>query len=249
MIINMTILHSIKELALKAGVEVNWYNPAQSDTARLFRLFETHKIDTILDVGANDGGYVKMLRRGGYTGAVLSFEPLADAHARLMQAAEGDATWHVAPRMAIGSSIGEIEINIAGNSTSSSILPMQSLHESAAPQSRYVGSEMVPLNRLDSLVHPYIEQSKNLLLKIDTQGYEMPVLIGAEALLPRINGIQLELSLVPLYGGQVLYMEMINWLARNGFELWSLMPGFVDQASGRMLQMDGVFFRTDRVKI
>lgn len=242
----MTMLHSIKELALKAGVEVNWYNPAQSDIARLFKLLETHKIDTILDVGANDGGYGKMLRRGGYIGAILSFEPLANAHAKLMQSAEGDAAWAVAPRMAIGSSNGEIEINIAGNSTSSSILPMQSLHESAAPQSRYVGTEKVPLKRLDGVAHTVIEKSRNLLLKIDTQGYEMPVLEGAEALLSSVHGIQLELSLVPLYEGQVLYKEMIDWLSVQGFELWSVMPGFVDQASGRMLQMDGVFFRTHR---
>lgn len=240
----MTILHSIKELALKAGIEVNWYNPAQSDIARLFRLFETHEIDTILDVGANDGGYGKMLRRGGYAGAILSFEPLADAHAKLLQAAQGDSAWGVAPQMAIGSSNGEIEINIAGNSTSSSILPMEVLHESAAPQSRYVGTEKVPLNRLDSVAHPIIEQSKNLLLKIDTQGYEIPVLVGAELLLPRVCGIQLELSLVPLYEGQMLYREVIDWIAGKGFELWSITPGFVDQNSGRMLQMDGVFFRS-----
>lgn len=240
----MTILHSIKELALKAGVEVSWYNPAQSDTARLFKLFESHRIDTIIDVGANDGGYGKKLRQGGYVGAVLSFEPLADAHAKLTQAAEGDAAWQVAPRMAIGASSGEIEINIAGNSTSSSILPMQTLHESAAPQSRYVGTERVPLNRLDEVVHPFIEQGNKLLLKIDTQGYEMPVLEGAIELLPRVSGIQLELSLVPLYEGQVLYKEMIDWLTAKGFDLWSVMPGFVDQGSGRMLQMDGVFFKT-----
>lgn len=158
----MTVLHTIKELALKFGVEVKWYKPAQSDIARLFKLFETHKIDMILDVGANDGGYGKMLRRGGYTGAILSFEPLADAHAKLMQASEGDIAWQVAPRMAIGSSNGEIEINVAGNSTSSSILPMQSLHETIAPHSRYVGTEKVLLSRLDSVALPFIEQSKNL---------------------------------------------------------------------------------------
>lgn len=239
----MTFLHLIKELALKAGVEVRWYNPAQSDIARLFKLLHTHKIDTILDVGANDGSYGKMLRTGGYSGKLLSFEPLPDAYARLMIAADGVSGWQVAPRMAVGAEDGQIEINIAGNSTSSSILPMRSLHESAAPQSRYVGTEKVPLRRLDGVVHPFITQAKNLLLKIDTQGYEMPVLEGALTLLPRIHGIQLEMSLVPLYEGQVLYNEMLDWLGNQGFELWSVMPGFVDQSSGRMLQMDGVFMR------
>lgn len=239
----MTILNSIKNLALKAGIEVNWYNPAQSDTARLFKLLDFHKIDTILDVGANDGGYGKRLRQGGYSGSILSFEPLSSAHAKLLHASRGDVKWEIAPRMAIGSSICEIEINIAGNSTSSSILSMQSLHETVAPQSRYVGTEKVPLNRLDAVAHPFIKQSKNLLLKIDTQGYELPVLEGAETLLKRVRGIQLEMSLVPLYEGQMLYKETIDWLEAKGFELWSVMPGFVDRASGHMLQMDGVFFR------
>jgi FkbM family methyltransferase len=239
----MTILHSIKNLALKVGIEINWYNPAQSDIARLFRLLDFHRIDTILDVGANDGGYGKLLRQGGYNGSILSFEPLASAHAKLTYTSLNDGSWEIAPRMAIGSSFGEVEINIAGNSKSSSILPMQSIHEIVSPQSRYVGTEKVPLNRLDGIVHPFIEQSKNLFLKIDTQGYELPVLEGAEVLLNRIRGIQLEMSLVPLYKEQILYKETINWLESKGFELWSVMPGFVDQTSGRMLQMDGVFFR------
>ncbi|MDP2231493.1 FkbM family methyltransferase [Methylotenera sp.] len=239
----MTILHSIKELALKAGVEVNWYIPGQSDTARLFKLLDFHKIDTVIDVGANDGGYGKALRRGGYSDAILSFEPLESAHVKLVHASRGDVAWEIAPRMAIGSSNGEIEINVAGNSYSSSILPMQSLHEALVPQSRYVGTEKVPLNRLDAVAHPFIEQSNNLLLKIDTQGYELPVLEGAESLLKRVRGIQLEMSLVPLYEGQMLYKETIDWLEAKGFELWSVMPGFVDRTSGRMLQMDGVFFR------
>lgn len=118
---------------------------------------------------------------------------------------------------------------------------MKTLHVSAAPQSRYVGTEKVPLTRLDQIAHPFIEQSNKLLLKIDTQGYEMPVLEGAQNLLPRVHAIQLELSLVPLYEGQTLYKEMIDWLAGKGFDLWNVIPGFVDQISGRMLQRDRFF--------
>ena len=71
----------------------------------------------------------------------------------------------------------------------------------------------------------------------------MPVLEGAQALLSRASGIQLELSLTPLYDGQVLFVEMIQWLRARGFELWNVIPGFVDPTTARMLQFDGVFFR------
>jgi len=72
----------------------------------------------------------------------------------------------------------------------------------------------------------------------------MPVLRGAEKLLQTLAGLQLELSLTQLYDGQVLYLDMLRWLGDRGFELWNIMPGFVDQASGRLLQFEGIFFRS-----
>lgn len=239
----MTIKHAIKQLARKLGVEMNWYNPAQSQHARLFKLLAHHGIDTVVDVGANDGGFGRSLREGGFRGRILSFEPLEDAHRSLTAVASGDADWYVAPRMALGAEDTEIEINVAGNSTSSSILPMLSAHTEAAPQSSYVGSQRVPLRRLDGMNHAVIDKSNSILLKIDTQGYEMPVLQGATSLLPSIRGVVLELSLTPLYESQTLYLGMIEWLSHQGFELWNVIPGFTDPLSGRMLQMDGVFFR------
>lgn len=239
----MTIMNKVKQLALKMGVEMHWYNPAQSQVARLFKVLSHHGIDTIIDVGANDGGYGRFLRTGGFKGSILSFEPLEDAHKQLCVAAAKSKNWHVAPRMALGAEDGDVEINVAGNSTSSSVLPMENTHVTAAPQSRYVGVQRVPLRRLDSVQHDVIRQAKSMLLKIDTQGYEMPVLIGAEPILDKVNGLQIELSLIPLYDGQILYREMVGWLSDKGFDLWSVMPGFVDAHSGRMLQMDGVFFR------
>ncbi len=100
------------------------------------------------------------------------------------------------------------------------------------------------MRRLDEVSHAAIENSRKLLLKIDTQGYEMSVLEGAQKLLPRACGVQLELSLAQLYDGQVLYLEMLQWLQARGFNLWSVIPGFVDPSSARMLQFDGVFFRS-----
>jgi len=240
----MAIAHSLRNLAFRYGIEVHRYDASHSSEARFFKMLETHAIDTVIDVGANNGGYGQFLRRGGYKGAIVSFEPLQDEHERLLGAAEGDRLWSVAPRMALGGDHRDIEINVAGNSTSSSILPMNSRHERAAPDSRYVGVQRVPLRRLDDVAHPAIQQGRSILLKIDTQGFEMPVLRGAEKMLQRLTGLQLELSLTQLYDGQVLYLDMLRWLSDRGFELWNVMPGFVDQASGRLLQFDGIFFRS-----
>ena len=240
----MAIKQSLKDLARRCGLEINRYGASASSEARFFKVIETHRIDTVIDVGANDGGYGQLLRRGGYKGAIVSFEPLQDEHARLLAAAKGDAQWFVAPRMALGDENREVEINVAGNSCSSSILPMNQRHELAAPQSRYVAVQRVPMRRLDEVTHPAIEKNRSILLKIDTQGFEMPVLNGADRLLNAITGLQLELSVTQLYDGQVLYLDMIHSLQRRGFELWGVIPGFVEHATGRLLQFDGVFFRS-----
>ena len=239
----MTLLHEFKKGLRRLGIDLSRYRPAQSADARLHRLLQRNGVDVVVDVGANDGGFARSIRAAGFRGPVLSFEPLVDAHARLQIAAVRDAQWHVLPRMALGQSEGCAEINIAGNSTSSSLLPMQDRHLQAAPHSHYVGRQTVDVQRLDAVSHPALDSARALHLKIDTQGYEMPVLRGATGLLHRTAVMQLELSLVPLYVGQELYKDLIDWVFDHGFELCGVLPGFVDENSGRMLQMDGLFAR------
>ena len=239
----MTIKHELRMLLRKAGVDLSRYNAAQSYDARMQVRLQANQIDTVLDVGANDGGYGQSTLDAGFQGSVLSFEPLEDAHRKLTTRASRHARWAVAPRMALGASDGSVEINVAGNSTSSSILPMLGRHEQSAPQSRYVGKQTVALRRLDGVEHPVIAQARAIHLKIDTQGFEMPVLQGAAGLMPRVRGLQLEMSLVPLYDGQVLFRELFDWVSGQGFHLHGVTPGFGDQTTGRMMQMDGIFFR------
>jgi FkbM family methyltransferase len=233
----------IKIFARQFGIELRRYDPAQSEVARLVAVMLHHGVDLVLDVGANEGTYAKMLRDGGYTGGLISFEPLEAAHRALNVAAAGDAAWVVAPRVAVGHVDGEIEINVAGNSTSSSILAMKEAHRQAAPASSYVARERVKLIKLDSYVHPMLQDVRAPFLKIDTQGYEASVLDGAESTLNRVAGVQIELSLIALYEGQALYLELIQRLLQKGFVLWGISPGFVDKRTGRLLQFDGIFFR------
>ena len=86
------------------------------------------------------------------------------------------------------------------------------------------------------------------LLKIDTQGYEAPVLDGAGDLLSRFAAVSLELSFVPLYEGQQLYDQLTGRLRDAGFTLYCLDAGFGDPRTGRMLQCDGLFVRSDLVR-
>ena len=234
---------AVKRFLRRRGVMLDRYTCGTSPDLRLVTMLAANRVDLVLDVGANTGGYSASLREAGYRGRILSFEPLSSAHATLVAATEDDPAWSAAPRMAIGERDGNVTINIAGNSASSSLLPMTDRHKGAAPASAYVGTETVEVRRLDGVRHPFLDEAASPFLKIDTQGYESQVLAGAASMLPSLVGVQLEMSLRHLYEGQSLWQDVIAFLEAAGFQLWAVVPGFFDPATGRMLQCDGIFFR------
>ncbi len=238
----------VKRLLRQAGWDLHRYQPTASPDAQLGRVLHGFGIDLVLDVGANQGQYGALLRELGYRGRIVSFEPLAAAHAVLDARAAGDPGWTVGPRTAIGAEDGSITINVAGNSASSSVLPMLAAHGDAAPHSRYVGTEAVPLARLDRLAAAHLASARAPFVKIDTQGFETAVLAGAPDVLAAASAVQIELSLTPLYEGQALYDTIIAELKGRGFELWAIWPGFGRPGDGRLLQMDGIFARPERVR-
>ncbi|MGB4268684.1 MAG: FkbM family methyltransferase [Spirochaetota bacterium] len=233
----------IKSVIRSLGFDLHRLNPASNPSYQLLMALNRFDIDLVLDVGANVGQFASEIRSVGYKGELVSFEPLSSAHKALVKAAEHDPKWQVHPRCAIGDYDGEIEINIAGNSVSSSILPMMETHSSAVEASVYVGRERVPIRKLDSVAPPYLANARKPFLKMDTQGFESKVLDGAAQILSLIKGIQCEMSLVLLYDGQKLWMDMIHRLENDGFTLWSIQKSFTDPRDGRMLQIDAIFFR------
>lgn len=234
---------TLRRIFQVVGLDLHRYRPEASDSGQLVTMLSRHNVDIVFDVGANTGQFATTLRRAGYTGRLVSFEPLSSAHAELLEASRGDKQWDIAPRVAIGDNEGEIEIHIAGNSVSSSALEMLESHAKAAPDSAFVGTERVPLTRLDTVAGTYLGADAVSFLKIDTQGYEDRVLDGATALLQEAKGLQLELSLVPLYEGQQLFDVLVERLRTMGFSIWAIWPGFFDPHNGRMLQVDATFFR------
>jgi FkbM family methyltransferase len=205
-------------------------------------LMAARGIDLVLDVGANAGQYGAELREYGYDGPIVSFEPLAAAHARLAARSGADPRW-TAVRSAVGAHPGELAINVAANSDSSSALAMLDAHLDAAPQSAYVGVEHVPVDTLDALAAPHLAHARRPYLKVDTQGFEWAVLDGAAATLPQLAVVELELSLVPLYEGQHTWLQLVERMADAGLRPVGLGHDFWDERTGETLQVDGIFVR------
>lgn len=238
----MPLRSAVRRLARKIGYDIIPYTAASSGSYRRQVLLDSYSITAVIDVGANTGQYGRELRRAGYRGKIVSFEPLPTAFENLCRVASLDGNW-VCHGIALGETDDVVELHVAGNSVSSSILPMLDAHTSAEPTSAYTTSVQVPLHRLDDLASDILQSEDRLSLKLDVQGYELAVLNGAANTIENAYLIECELSLIPLYKGQLLYREMIDHLYSLGFDLVGIDPGFVDVSSGRLLQVDGVFAR------
>jgi FkbM family methyltransferase len=225
------------------GLEVRRLKGVYSEETVLRSILAARFPVAVMDVGANRGQFASLIRKTGFKGVIVSFEALPDVHSLLSVAAASDPHWIIAPCAALGGRQGHTEIRVSRNSVSSSVLPMHPAHIEAAPDSVYIASHTVRMERLDDLAPDLVPAHGDLMLKIDTQGYEKEVLKGATALLQRVGVIQVEMSLVPLYEGAPSFTEMVSFVESLGYEIFSIVPGFRNMASGQLLQVDGFFVR------
>jgi len=202
------------------------------------------KIDTTLDVGANEGQFAKKLRNIGYKEKIISFEPLSKVFYNLKKESDKDKNWQVV-NIAVGDQDGETIINESNYSLSSSILPMSKLHLEAKKNSNYIGKQKASIKKIDTFIDSENLIKNNLFLKIDTQGFEYQVINGSIKNLKNIRAILCELTLVELYEGQRLWLEIVELLAANNFEIWSLEKGFQNSKNKQILQIDCIFLNKE----
>jgi len=225
------------------GINVTRYKHGNYGEDPLVKQLAAHKIDLVLDVGANIGQYASDLYNLGYNKRVVSFEPLPYAYSKLREKSKGNKNWEVAENCAVGEKDGETKINVSKNSVSSSLLEQTGTQTDVEPGAAYTRAIKIKMRKLDSIAPPYIKKGERVLLKLDVQGYEDQVLKGAMKTLPRVQGIQIETSLEPLYEGELVFEEMLKKIEGMGFELYDLVPGFRNNKTGQLLQVDCIFFR------
>ena len=138
--------------------------------------------------------------------------------------------------------------HVSRKSDSSSLLPPGKLQEEIFPGTGEIGTEAVHVVRLDDAIG-VAELPRPILFKIDVQGLELDVLKGAEASLGGIDHLYVEVSFVPLYTGQAVAHEIVDWLAQRGFRLSGIYHVEFDKAPlgpGRYALSAGAVTRQDR---
>ena len=237
------IRNTFHRVVRASGFDVVRYRPANDPDQRLVHLLERYGVNTLLDVGANVGQFAKRIMAAGYPNRILSFEPVSSSHAMLLKNAEDYEQWQVARRCALGGERRKVTVNIAGNSESSSLLPMLERHVSALPISKYLGAEETELVRLDDVLDEYLDggRDRSLALKMDVQGFEGEVLDGAPRTLKDIKVIYTEMSLCPLYDREVPFFDLYSRILKLGFRCVGISPGFLDPTTWEVLQVDATF--------
>jgi FkbM family methyltransferase len=228
----------IKKLLKRAGFELIRARP------HIVNILISMNIDVVFDVGANVGQFGEYLRANGYRGKIVSFEPLREPFDVLQQKASKDVSWK-AERVGLGSAPGKGMINISRYTEFSSLLePLPLLREFAGEKLKLSATQEIAIETVDSQFDRFVGAGENTFLKIDTQGYERQVIAGAAKSMSRIAGLQLELSLTPLYAGETPLSTMVPLLEQMGFNAVLVEPVVYDKRKGILLQIDCVFLKS-----
>lgn len=205
-------------------------------------LFNNYGIDLIFDIGANRGQFAKRTRAAGYKGRIVSFEPLSSVFEKLKAVAQQDPLM-TALNYGCGDFDGPATINISTDTVFSSLLNQLPMLNENFTKSNYIGKEEIKVVKLDSVFDQYYKKGDKVLIKIDTQGFEKKVLEGAMASLKKTTALELELSTVPHYEGEVLIKEMLDFMFAQGFTLVSLELLQNNLKQQKLNKADGIFFK------
>ena len=202
-------------------------------------------VNCVLDVGANQGQYGLMLRGLGYSGYIVSFEPVSEPFQALQAVARHDPKWS-AHQWALDAQATRARIHVTRGTDFSSVL-----QPTGYPIERFGGSapvervEQVDVRRLDQVLRDVIAHidRPRLFLKTDTQGYDLQVFAGAAGVIDRVLGLQSEIAPVPLYEGAPTMVEALRTFQSAGFELSELSPVSRDPDTARVLEYDCLMVR------
>lgn len=114
--------HLVRTLARSAGLYVTRYPPPETLGFHLKQLTRRLDINCVLDVGAHEGGYARLLRREvQFSGEIVSFEPAAASFAALCSARAGDRRWR-GHEHALGRAAGKATLNVFAESELNTLL-------------------------------------------------------------------------------------------------------------------------------
>lgn len=212
-------------------------------------IVSSYDVNCVLDVGANKGQFAKELRRSGYHGHIVSFEPVPDIFKRLERIAAGDPKWTVLP-YALGREDGSVEMKVVFGTMSSALGPTD-YGRQRYKRFQNITTVDVPLRRLDGLldeIAPDEVSDPRWYLKLDTQGFDVEVFAGLGDRKTEIVAMQSEMALLSIYEGMPRLPAALETYESAGFEVSGMFPVTREKDTGRVLEFDCVLVRADALE-
>jgi FkbM family methyltransferase len=212
-------------------------------------LLDRYRVDLVLDVGANVGQYAIKLRRNGFRGHIVSFEPVPAFASKLAKLAADDERW-VVQQVALGSTDGLVPLRVQ-RTFSSMLAASEYGKQRFAPLREGAVQEQiveVPLRRLDALLDELLRGVgtdrglARVFLKMDTQGFDLEVFRGLGERLEQVVGLQSEMALLSIYEQMPRMPEALAVYEAAGFEISGLYP-VTSEPDGRVIEYDCVMVR------
>lgn len=201
-----------------------------------------HDIRTVIDVGANTGQFAGLIHRLCHQARILSFEPVPDCLPEL-NATLASIPGSKAFPIALGEKPGSVRMNHSVFTPCSSLLAGTDRLGEDYPDAALVQSIEVPLERLDDTLSGE-QLDPGILVKLDVQGYEVPVIRGATAILNRAAIVVVEVCFFRrLYEGQPLFDDIYGVLKDLGFTYMGNPEQHCRKSDGRIVEADAVFER------
>lgn len=244
--IKKTIIEGIRHAAASRGYELTpqWKIESQPLARHLQRVFAHHRVDCVLDVGANKGQYRDFLREEvGFSGRIISFEPVRRYVELLEKRTADDADWEVMAH-ALGREEATAEINVTTSPGLNSFLePRRDAVEGFWDEETIV-KESVIVRRLDDVYASLRERFgfRKPYVKLDTQGFDLEVVAGGVQSLSNACGLQTEASIKPIYASMPNYRQTIEAMEALGFQLSGMFPVTHDDGL-RLIEFDCVMVR------
>jgi len=199
--------------------------------------FKNYGINTILDIGANEGQFAKKIVTLFPNARLFCFEPLEAPFYKLEETFKDNKNV-VLNHFALGEVDGELTINLNEYSPSSSFLKMDESHKDSFSYAVATTTSKVQVKQLDGLELNLVEP---ILIKIDVQGFEDKVIAGGMATIKKAKVIIIEVSFKELYEKQPLFTDIYRTLTQSNFRYYGNLEQLLSPHNGEILQADAIF--------
>jgi FkbM family methyltransferase len=200
-----------------------------------------YAIQTILDIGANDGYWSTEMRALFPKAQIYAFEPLQDCFNRSKERFVNDKKFHIF-QVGLGDTEMEAPIERSSFHPSSSMLRMSALHKELYPKSADSNRETITLRRLDSF-EKEITLEPDVLIKMDVQGFEDKVIAGGQNIIRKASVVIIETAFMPLYEAQPLFGDIHDLMRGLGFSYRGNCGEHFSSKTGERIYEDSVFVR------